>query len=228
MIQDTHIQSAIHCDVGSFSCLQAQSNQGVKNMTPEIKQLILDLYAIEAIKFGAFTLKGEIPTPIYIDLRLVVSYPLLMKKMSKALAKFIAPLHFDRLCGVPNAAIPLATALSLEGDFSMIFSRKEMKDYGTKKLIEGTFEKGQTCLLVEDVTVFGASILETAAILKTQGLEVEDAIVVIDREQGARENLKENGIQLHPLISIFDLLKVLFYEKKISEETFNQVNAFFS
>ncbi len=195
-------------------------------MTPEIKSLILDLYAIEAIKFGSFTLKSGIQSPIYIDLRLVISYPPLMKKLSAALEKLIAPLSFDVLCGVPYAALPMTTALSLEGNHPMIMCRKETKDYGTKKLIEGKFEKGQTCLLIEDVVTSGASIMETAASLRKQDLEINDAIVMLDREQGGKQKLKENSIELHALMSIFDLLKVLSDEKKISEETVKKVNDF--
>ncbi len=195
-------------------------------MTPEIKSLILDLYAIEAIKFGSFTLKSGIQSPIYIDLRLVISYPPLMKKLSSALEKLIAPLSFDLLCGVPYAALPIATALSLEGNHPMIMCRKETKDYGTKKLIEGKFEKGQTCLLIEDVVTSGASIMETAASLRKQDLEINDAIVMLDRQQGGTQKLKENSIELHALMSIFDLLKVLSNEKKISEETVKKVNDF--
>jgi uridine monophosphate synthetase len=196
------------------------------DMTPEIKSLILDLYAIEAIKFGSFTLKSGIQSPIYIDLRLVISYPPLMKKLSSALEKLIAPLSFDLLCGVPYAALPIATALSLEGNHPMIMCRKETKDYGTKKLIEGKFEKGQTCLLIEDVVTSGASIMETAASLRKQDLEINDAIVMLDRQQGGTQKLKENSIELHALMSIFDLLKVLSNEKKISEETVKKVNDF--
>ncbi len=195
-------------------------------MTPETKSLILDLYSIEAIKFGSFTLKSGIQSPIYIDLRLVISYPPLMKKLSACLNKLIAQLSFDMICGIPYAALPITTALSLEGSHPMIMCRKEVKDYGTKKLIEGKFEKGQTCLLIEDVVTSGASIMETAASLRKQDLEINDAIVVLDREQGGKEKLMENSIVLHPLISIFELLKVLFYEKKISEATFKQVNDF--
>jgi uridine monophosphate synthetase len=195
-------------------------------MTPETKNLILDLYAIASIKFGSFTLKSGLQSPIYIDLRLIISYPALMKKFSAALNKLIAPLSFDILCGIPYAALPITTALSLEGSHPMIMCRKETKDYGTKNLIEGKFEKGQTCLLIEDVITLGASIMETAAALRKMDLEINDAIVLLDREQGGKEKLKENSIELHPLLSIFDLLKVLFHEKKITEETFESVNAF--
>ncbi len=195
-------------------------------MTPDIKQLILELYAVQAVKFGTFTLKSGIQSPIYLDLRVIISYPSLLKKIAHALEKLMAPLTFDLLCGVPYTALPIATALSLHRDIPMVMRRKETKDYGIKKMIEGIFQKGQICLIVEDVITSGASILETVAPLQAEGLNVEDAIVVLNREQGGKEKLQEKGIQLHSLISIFDLLKVLFYEKKITEKTFRQVNEF--
>lgn len=195
-------------------------------MTPDIKSLVLELYAIEAIKFGSFTLKSGIQSPIYIDLRLLISYPALMKKLSVEVNKLISTLHFDVLCGVPYAALPFATVVSLEGNHPMIMCRKEAKGHGTKKLIEGKFEKGQTCLLIEDVVTSGTSILETTAMLTKEGLEITDAIVLLDREQGGKEKLKQQGIHLHALINVLDLMKVLFFEKKITKETFQNVNAF--
>ncbi len=195
-------------------------------MTPEIKSLILDLFSIQAVKFGNFTLKSGIQSPIYLDLRVIISYPAILKKISNALCTFMTPLSCDLICGVPYTALPIATAVSLERNIPMVMRRKEAKDYGTKKLIEGHFEKGQTCLIIEDVVTSGASILETVEPLKAEGLEIEDAVVVLNREQGGKERLKENGIELHSLISIFDLLKVLFYDKKISEATFREVNEF--
>jgi uridine monophosphate synthetase len=197
-------------------------------MPPEMKKLVLDLFSIEAVKFGSFTLKRGMTSPIYLDLRMIVSYPAIVKAISSALWPFAKQLSCDLICGVPYTALPLATAISLERNIPMVLRRKEMKDYGTKKQVEGAFQKGQTCLIIEDVITSGTSILETAGSLKTEGLNVEDAVVVIDREQGGQKRLKENGIQLHSLMSIFDLLKVLFHEKKISEDVFRTVNAFFS
>src|SRR4029079_13150277 len=107
-------------------------------------------------------------------------------------------------------ALPIATAISLDQNIPMVMRRKEAKDYGTQKLVEGKFEKGQICLIIEDVVTSGASILETMIPLKAEGLQIEDAVAVLNREQGGKEKLKENGVELHSLISIFDLLKVLF------------------
>jgi uridine monophosphate synthetase len=195
-------------------------------MTPEIKSLILDLHSIQSVKFGSFTLKSGILSPIYLDLRVIISYPALLKKISNALGQLMEPLSFDLICGVPYTALPIATVLSLDQNIPMVMRRKEAKDYGTKKLIEGKFEKGQTCLIIEDVVTSAASILETVTPLRAEGLEIKDAVVVLNREQGGKERLKENGIELHSLIGIFDLLKVLLDEKRVSEETFQEVNEF--
>lgn len=197
-------------------------------MTPEIKSIILDLHAIQAIKFGSFTLKSGITSPIYFDLRLIISYPSLLKKISKELEKLMEPLSFDLICGVPYTALPIATALSLDLNVPMLMRRKEVKDYGTKKSIEGAYQKGQSCLIVEDVITSGASILETVVPLEQEGLVIEDVVVVLNREQGGVERVKEKGIFVHPLIGIHDLLKVLFLDKKISESTFREVNEFLS
>jgi uridine monophosphate synthetase len=195
-------------------------------MTPEIKAIVLELYAIEAIKFGTFTLKSGVSSPIYLDLRLIISYPNLLRRISQALWPLAARLSFDRLCGVPYTALPIATALSLEHEIPMLLRRKEVKEYGTKKSIEGVFKPQERCLIIEDVVTSGSSIIETASALEKEGLVVEDALVVISREQGSR--LKERGLFLHPLLTIFDLLKVLFHEKHISEETFKSVNSYLS
>lgn len=195
-------------------------------MSTDTKTLIFELFDIGVIKFGSFTLKSGIQSPIYIDLRLIISYPSIMKQMSAIINRRIATLHFDVLCGVPYAAVPVTTAVALEGDHPMIMCRKESKEHGTKKMVEGNFEKGQACLLIEDVVTSGASILETATILRKHDLEVNDALVLLDREQGGKAKLKENNIELHSLLNMTDLLDILFQEKKISEETYKAVNDF--
>ncbi|HEY2811561.1 MAG TPA: orotate phosphoribosyltransferase [Rhabdochlamydiaceae bacterium] len=196
-------------------------------MTPEIKAIILELHAIGAIQFGQFILKSGVSSPIYIDLRLIISYPALLKRISAALWTLASRLSFERICGVPYTALPIATAISLEHGIPMVLRRKEAKEYGTKKMIEGVFHPKENCLIIEDVVTSAGSILETAAALEKEGMRVEDAVVVLYREQGGKKLLKEKGIFLHPLISVFDLLKVLFYEKKISEEMFSKANDFF-
>lgn len=91
----------------------------------------------------------------------------------------------------------------------MLIRRKEAKNYGTKKLIEGKFQVDENCLIIEDVVTTGLSILETTADLRMEGLVVEDAIVVVDREQGGPGNLKNGGLTMHSLYTLSYLLETL-------------------
>jgi uridine monophosphate synthetase len=88
----------------------------------------------------------------------------------------------------------------------MIVRRKEKKSYGTGKIVEGVFEQGNRCLLIEDVITTGSSILETAEDVRKEGLLVEDALVLIDREQGAPATLLANGIRVHPCFTLSEIL----------------------
>ena len=103
----------------------------------ELTSLIHELFALEAIRFGSFTLKSGIVSPFYIDLRLTISRPRLLTAIAEALHRAVKTTSFDLLCGVPYAALPFATAMSIQQEIPLILRRKEKKDYGTKRMIEG-------------------------------------------------------------------------------------------
>lgn len=180
--------------------------------------LINRLFEIGAIKFGEFKLKSGILSPIYIDLRVTISYPEVLKMVAEAMWEQVKNLNFDLICGVPYTALPIATAISLEHNKPMIMRRKEVKDYGTRKAIEGAFKPGQTVLVVEDLVTSGSSVFETVEPLAAEGLKVTDAVVLLDREQGGKKHLAEKNLNLRSVLTISELLEYLEKEKKIASD----------
>ena len=189
-----------------------------------LEEIILELHSLEGIKFGSFQLKNGITSPVYFDLRVIISRPELLKNVSnlfsKELEKVIKP---DLVCGVPYTALPFATLVSVDNAIPMIMRRKELKSYGTKKVLEGNFNKGQNCLILEDVITSGSSVLETTEVLEKQGLKVQDVFVFLDREQGGKTNLENNGLKVRSIVNVTDLLQILFDNGKIHEDTKNEV-----
>lgn len=110
----------------------------------------------------------------------------------------------------------------------MLIRRKEAKSYGTKKLIEGKFHSGENCLIIEDVVTTGSSILETSSDLKSEGLVIENAIVVVNREQGGVENIAKRGIKMHSLFTLSYLLETLRDAGKIEESMVKAVSEYIS
>ncbi len=173
---------------------------------PQLPALADGLLEAGCIKFGEFTLKSGLISPIYIDLRQVISYPALLKQIGNAYLPLIHSLRFDRLAGLPYAAIPIATAVSLAGNYPMIYPRKEIKTYGTKAEIEGEFHPGETALIIDDLATTGGSKFEAIEKLTGAGLLVSDVVVLVDRQSGAREALEQAGYRLHAVLTISAML----------------------
>ncbi|EEB16626.1 conserved hypothetical protein [Pediculus humanus corporis] len=200
-------------------------------MENKLEKLIIRLFEIEVVKFGNYKLKSGVFSPIYFDLRVIVSHPDLMKLLTDLLVELIQKSvneKFQHVCGVPYTALPMATLVSVNVDKSMLIRRKEVKDHGTRKMIEGRFNKGDNCIIIEDVVSSGSSILETVQELKSEGLKVSNAIVVLDREQGGVKNLQDQGLHVNILMSLDKILETLVKHKKISEETFKEVKEYVS
>ncbi len=190
------------------------------------KEFFLEAYKLGIIRFGRFTLKSGIESPFYVDLRPLASDPKILKSLAGYLLEMLPLDNFDLICGVPYAALPMATAMSLESYIPLVIKRKEAKAYGTKKLIEGIYRKGQNCLLVEDVITSGKSLVETIEEVENEGLKVSDIIVVLDRQQGGREMLQQRGYNVHTLFTITEVVQILKEVDHLTDEEVERINDF--
>ncbi|HSB69792.1 MAG TPA: orotate phosphoribosyltransferase [Candidatus Methylomirabilis sp.] len=178
-------------------------------LTESETRLIDDLTAIQALKFGEFRLKSGVLSPFYIDLRGIIAHPPILQAMALRILEVLRPLRFDRIAGIPYAGLPIATAVSLAGNLPMLYARKEAKDHGIRRAIEGTYAPGDVVVPIDDVITDGASKFEAAAPLIEAGLTVRDFVIFLDREQGGADKLKERGFTLHSVLRISSVLAFL-------------------
>lgn len=175
----------------------------------QLRELILALHTLGAVQFGTFTLKSGDSSPVYLDLRLLVSDPPTLALAAKAYAVILAGLHFDRLAGIPYAALPIGTAVALETGRPLIYPRRELKAYGTGKAVEGRFAPGETAVVLDDVISSGASKLEAIAALEAAGLRVKDVVVLVDRESRGAAEIEAAGYRVHRALTLTEIARVL-------------------
>jgi uridine monophosphate synthetase len=189
-------------------------------------ELLYDyLFEYNCVKFGQFTLKNGTVSPIYFDFRPLISYPSLLEHIGRVMASKIQEIGCDRIAGVIQSGIPIAVSTSLYSKIPMIYMRKEYKNYGTKQLIEGEYKKGDRILIIDDVVTDGGSKVEAIEHFRFEGLVVEDVLVILDREQGAKKMLKgEYNCKLQSLIDVKDMISYLFKTKDIDNDIKQKVN----
>jgi uridine monophosphate synthetase len=186
--------------------------------------LAVGLFDAGCIRFGDFELKSGARSPIYLDLRTLTGHPNLLRRVAAQYLPLLgAPI---RIAGVPLAGLPIATAVSLVSAIPLVYPRPEQKDHGTRSTIEGPFEAGDRVVVIDDVATSGSSVLEAVDQLRGAGLMVDRAVVLIDRESGAGRALAEQGIRLHSVMKLSDVIGLLLEAGRISEDEARRVREF--
>jgi uridine monophosphate synthetase len=199
----------------------------VPNARPSTSDMTLrlcrGLHDAGCVRFGDFTLHSGAWSPVYVDLRMLVSQPALLADVAQVYAETMEGLVYDRIAGIPYAALPIATAVSLRLGQPMIYPRGEVKAHGTRRAVEGAYQPGERALVLDDLISSGGSKLEAIAALEAQGLVVEDVVVLIDREQGGREDLASHGYRLHAALTLRELAQTLADDGRLSAEELARV-----
>jgi len=153
-----------------------------------------------SLKFGTFKLTSGLLSPYYVDLRLIPSYPEAFQQTINMYRSVIEPdlvKRVQRLAGVPTAGIAYAAVIALNLNKPLLYVRKEQKEHGREKKVEGLLQPGDRVLILDDVVTTGKSLLEAAEAIRAEGGIVDDAVVLLDRQQGAGENLQKKRMKLH-------------------------------
>ena len=191
------------------------------------------LWDLGAIKFGDFTIgRTTQHSPVYVNLRLLISNPRALARAARVMndevkasqGKLHKALHeFQRVCGIPFGGLHLATAFSLRSRVPMVYVHPAKERNGNRLWVEGRFERDETVLLIDDLVTSGGGIVETAAFLKANaGLEVRDVLVLLDRQEGAREQLKAHGYNLISILGLEAMLNYLMASGLIEEENYDR------
>jgi len=186
------------------------------------------LWDVGAIQFGDFTLgRTTQHSPVYVNLRLLISNPRALARAARVMHEEVQTLQamrhphvrpFRRVCGIPFGGLHLATAFSLRSRVPMIYIHPAKERNGSRVFVEGRYEPHETVLLIDDLVTSGGGIVETAEFLhRNAALQVKDVLVLLDRQEGARELLREKGYNLISILGLETMLNYLMASGLIEE-----------
>lgn len=172
------------------------------------------LNKIGAMQFGAFKLTSGKISPYYIDLRIVPSFPDAFQKVTDFYVEFIKKEigleNFQRIAGIPVTGIPFTSMIAYNLRKPFLYIRKGVRLHGRQRRIEGILAPGDRILLVDDLVTTGLSLRKAAKAIVAEGGVVTDAVVLLDRQEGGKENLNKDKIKLHALLSISEIANDLY------------------
>ncbi len=192
-----------------------------------VKEFAIFLQESGAIKFGNFKLSSGKDSAYYIDLRLVPSFPHQFRKMIKSVQNLISEKigldNFDYIASVPTSGLVIASALAMETVKPLIYIRQKPKDYGTGSLIEGKIPEGSRVVLVDDVGTTGHSLLNAIKSLKDAKIKVDAAFVIVNRLEGARENLELEKVKMYEITDILAISNILYNERILDAQILDRI-----
>jgi orotate phosphoribosyltransferase len=185
------------------------------------------LHNIDALKFGVFKLTSGKPSPYYIDLRVVPSFPDAFQQICDFYRQYITAQigteKFDRIAGVPLAGIPFASQIAYNFKKPFLYVRKGIRHHGRQRRVEGILVSGDRVLLVDDLVTTGLNLKNAAEAIRAEGGVVKEAVALLDREEGGKKELAENGIKVHTLLRISEVANTLYDIGAIDEESLKTI-----
>ena len=198
-----------------------------KNSETKKVELAKILHKIDALKFGVFKLTSGKVSPYYIDLRIVPSFPDAFRQIcdfyGESITSQVGLKNFDRIAGIPIAGIPFASQIAYNLKKPFLYVRKGVRLHGRQRRVEGILVSGDRVLLVDDLVTTGLTLKKAAKAVTAEGGIVKEAVVLLDREEGGKEKLAKNGIQLHALLKISEVANTLYEIGAIDEESLKTI-----
>jgi orotate phosphoribosyltransferase len=192
-----------------------------------MKKVAFDLILNDALKIDDYILFSGKKSPYYVDLRQAISDPMTMDLIANSLARIIdneiGKNKFDKILGVPTAGVPFTTIVCQKLAIPMLYYRKERKEHGVRKKIEGNMELNDRILMIDDLITTGQSVIQAAKAAREQGGLVTELVVLLDREQGGREFILSNNIRPHVLFTVSDAFEWLNEVKLLSDDNYKVI-----
>lgn len=178
-----------------------------------IRDLVRKFYESKVIEFGEFTLSSGRKSNYYIDLRKCLSHPGIYLLLIDLYTELLSNLDFEVVVGIATGGLPWASMLAYKFKVPLAYVRSERKGHGKTSIIEGEIASGVRAVIIDDVATTGSSIKGAVDVVRDCNVEVHDAVVAVDRGEGASELLESINVNLHSILSASKIFEILREER---------------